>query len=162
MLRKLVTATVLASVAILPFAGVGAAAGPTISTDRNMVLALEDQACAGLGVSYDILMRGREVVQDFGDLVRVHTTWRGEIVASDGTDLRVLHAWSEVLDLADDTRAISGMPFGTRVEASSLRVHDRGRLIIDLGTGAPIFMAGKFSGPPDPHQWTCDLIAAAS
>lgn len=39
---------------------------------------------------------------------------------------------------------------------------DRGRLVIDLSTGEPTFMAGKWLPFFGPDLATCELIAAAA
>lgn len=159
MFRRLVIATVLVSVAVLTLAQGAFAAGPAI--DRHtLVFALDDEPCNG--VTFDILLTGREVVQDYGDKVRIKTLFSGKVVASDGTTLRIHHSWTELWDFRTMTLTVTGIPFGAWLDKSSVRVHERGRLVLDLTTFQPIFMAGKFSGPPDPHGWTCDLIAAAS
>ncbi len=158
MFRRLVTAMLLASVAALPLAQAALAASPAIHRD-TLLFSLTNVPCNG--VTYDISLEGHEVVQDYGDLVRIHTLFGGRVVASDGTTLRVRHSWTETWDFNAMTLTITGMPFGAWLEGSSIRVHERGRLVIDLTTFEPIFMAGKFSGPPDPHGWTCQLIAAA-
>ncbi len=158
-MKRLLIATMLAAVAALPLAQAVAATGPTVQRNE-LVFALTDQDCGG-GVTYDISLVGSEVIQDFGGRLTIHTTLSGTVVASDGTTLRVRHSWREDYDFIAMTLTITGIPFGTWLEKSSIRVHERGRLVIDLTTGEPIFMAGKFSGPPDPHGWTCDLIALA-
>lgn len=158
-MKRMFLVATLAALAALSLAQVAAAAGPTVERNQ-LAFSLTDQGCGG-DITYDINLVGSEVIQDFGDRLTTHTTFRGGVLASDGTELRVLHTWREDYDFVSMTLTITGMPFGTRVEGSSIGIHDRGRIVIDLTTFEPVFLAGKFNGPADPHAWTCQLIAAA-
>ncbi|HUG46962.1 MAG TPA: hypothetical protein VMP67_00970 [Candidatus Limnocylindria bacterium] len=160
-MRSIRKATVVAMLLILVLAQSALAAGPTVF--REHLEFSDSQFCDDQGkLSYKIELSGQAVGQDFGDRLRIHILLRGKVWASNGTTLRVLHSWTEYYDFVAGTLTIAGLPFGTWVEGSSLRVHARGRLVVDLATFEPIFMAGQFpDGPPDPHAWTCELIAAA-
>lgn len=160
MIRRTIALTGTALVALL-IAGPAMAAGPTIH--RND-LAFSDAGvvCPGLGVTFDVALEGREVIQDFGDRVVFHANWHGDVVATDGTTIRLLHAWTEELDLVNNTLTITGMPFGATVENTSIMRKDRGKLVLDLSSFEPVFMAGKWLPFFSPEQATCELIAAAS
>jgi len=102
------------------------------------------------------------VVQDFGERLSVHTTLTGSVEASNGTTLRVHHAWTDDWNFANGTLTVTGLAFGTRVDGTSVMRLDRGRLVIDLSTGEPTFMAGKWLPFFGPDLATCELIAAAA
>ena len=56
------------------------------------------------------------MVQDFGERLSVHTTLTGSVEASNGTTLRVHHAWTDDWNVANGTRTVTGLAFGTRVD----------------------------------------------
>jgi hypothetical protein len=140
--------------------GSAASAAPMVVTN-DVTFSDAAVVCPGLGVTFDVALEGRETIQDFGDRVVSHTNLQGDVVASDGTTLRVHHAWTEELDLVNGTLTITGIPLGTRVEKTSIMRMDRGRLVLDLSSFEPIFMAGQWLPFFGPVQATCDLIAAA-
>ncbi|MGH2682894.1 MAG: hypothetical protein ACRDIX_06645 [Actinomycetota bacterium] len=162
MVRRVVaiTGTVLAAMLMV---GPAAAAAPTVA--RNDLAFSDHIDCGAFGdydFSFDIDMEGTQTIQDFGDRVKIHETWLGDAVASNGTTLRVHHAINIELDFVANTMTVTGLAFGTRVDGTSISRMDRGRLVLDLGTGEPISVSGKWSpGPPNPPLWTCELIAAA-
>jgi hypothetical protein len=158
MIRRMMAVTGAALVAMLVM-GPAVAAPPTI-TRNDLQFAVMGADCGDF--TYDIALEGRETSQDFGDRVMIHQNWLGDAVASNGTTLRVHHALTIELDFVESTMTVTGLAFGSRVDGTAIKQLDRGRLVIDLGSGQPIFVAGKWPpGPPDPHLVTCELIAAA-
>lgn len=151
-------ASVATALALALLATASAVAAPPVKND----LSFSDTVTCHGGITFTVNLQGRETVTELpGDRLRIHQVWHGRAVSSNGTTLRVHHAFSEVVDLAAGTVTITGLLFGTSVEGSSIKHLDRGRVVLDLGTGEPIFLAGK-STPPDPEGKTCRLIAEAA
>ncbi|MGH2675216.1 MAG: hypothetical protein ACRDKA_00740 [Actinomycetota bacterium] len=162
MLRR-ITALTGAALAAMVVAGPAVAAGPTIV--RNDIAFFDHVDCGDFGdfdFSFDVALEGRETIQDFGDRQKIHTNLTGDAVASNGTIVRFHHAFTIELDFVENTMTVTGLAFGASVEGTSIKRMDRGRLVIDLGSGQPIFVAGTWPpGPPNPAEATCQLIAAA-
>lgn len=135
-------------------------AGAATSEKNDLVFALEDADCGG-GLTYDIELTGREIIHDMGDKVEVNVTFSGEAVASNGSVIRVHHAWTETWDYTNMTLTTTGVGYGTWVERGSGKILDVGRLVIDLVSGTPVFVAGHWTENFDPHVLTCELIASA-
>lgn len=155
-MRRMTITTLLTAGMLLIGSLPALAAQPVRFTEA---FALEDLPCGG-GISYDITMTGDAILRVSGTTETIHWLWRGEVVASDGTMLRVHHAFTESYDSATDTWTSVGKGFSTSVDGSPVQQVYAGRLV-ESSDG--VVAAGRHpDGPFDPHLETCALIAAAS
>ena len=122
----------------------------------------DSDVLCGNGITFDIDLVVLTTERSFADRVLIHTVVDGSAIASTGTTIRLHHSWTTDIDFAKGTMTIAGLAFGARVEGTTIRRMDRGRLVLDLETGAPLFVAGTWPpGPFNPVNATCELIAAA-
>lgn len=123
----------------------------------------QDHGECGGGVSFDADLMVKSTEQEFPGRIVMHTVIRGAAISNTGIVVRFLHSWTTELDFDAGTVTLTGVAFGAWVEGTDIRRIDRGRLVLDMATGEPIFIAGSWPpGPFDPVDATCELIHAAA